>query len=52
MILEIIKTRTLKFSLNALCTGAVAGLVGITPASGYVRPHFAIVIGILSNLKS
>ena len=37
-------------SLNGFCSGSVAALVGITPASGFVRPHFAVLIGIISNL--
>jgi Amt family ammonium transporter len=31
-------------------TGAVAGLVAITPASGYVRPWAAIVIGLTAGI--
>ncbi len=47
MVIEMIVRRKFKFSLNGFCCGAIAGLVGITPASGYVRPHFAIVFGLL-----
>jgi Amt family ammonium transporter len=32
-------------TLLGLCTGAVAGLVAITPASGYVDPKAALAIG-------
>lgn len=35
-----------KPSVLGICTGAVAGLVAITPASGYVGPMGALVIGI------
>ncbi|KAI8917260.1 hypothetical protein PhCBS80983_g03336 [Powellomyces hirtus] len=34
-----------KLSGLGFCSGAVAGLVGITPAAGYVEPWAAIVIG-------
>ena len=32
------------------CSGAVAGLVGITPASGYVNPMPAIAIGLIAGV--
>jgi Amt family ammonium transporter len=32
-------------SLLGLCSGAVAGLVAITPASGFVDPSAAVIIG-------
>ncbi|MBL9124475.1 MAG: ammonium transporter [Planctomycetaceae bacterium] len=32
------------------CSGAVAGLVCITPASGYVQPMSALVMGLLAGL--
>ncbi|CAG8814438.1 12476_t:CDS:2, partial [Dentiscutata erythropus] len=35
-----------KLSALGFCSGAVAGLVAITPGSGYVAPHSAIVFGI------
>ena len=35
-----------KPSVLGICTGAVAGLVAITPASGYVGPMGSLVIGI------
>ena len=37
-------------SALATATGAIAGLVVITPASGYVRPLSSIAIGILGGL--
>jgi Amt family ammonium transporter len=37
-------------SLIGMLTGAVAGLVLITPAAGYVRPWAAILIGIISSV--
>ncbi|KAI8906808.1 ammonium transporter AmtB-like domain-containing protein [Gorgonomyces haynaldii] len=37
--------RTKKVSGVGFCSGVLAGLVGITPASGYVAPWAAIVIG-------
>ncbi|KAI8367787.1 ammonium transporter AmtB-like domain-containing protein [Blakeslea trispora] len=36
-----------KFSALGFCSGAVAGLVAITPASGYVGPAPAVAIGFL-----
>lgn len=33
-----------------VASGAVAGLVAITPAAGYVTPIYAIVIGLLSGI--
>jgi Amt family ammonium transporter len=41
---------TKKWSLEKFCTGAVAGLVIITPASGYVAPWAALVMTILGTL--
>ncbi len=37
-------------TLLGLCTGAVAGLVAITPASGFVDPKAALAIGAASGL--
>ena len=39
-----------KPSILGIITGAVAGLVAITPASGYVDPTGALVIGIVAGL--
>jgi len=33
-------------SLAGFCSGAVAGLACVTPCSGYVSPHYAVVFGI------
>lgn len=41
-----------KPSLVALVNGAIAGLAGITPASGYVSVQSSLVIGILLGLSS
>ncbi|OWA53099.1 Ammonium transporter 1 [Hypsibius exemplaris] len=41
---------TRKLSALSFCSGAVAGLVGITPAAGFVAPWAAIVIGFLTAL--
>ena len=40
--------KTKKFSVVALSTGAVAGLATITPASGYITPQSAVIIGVMS----
>lgn len=39
-----------RWSVKAACEGVIAGLVGITPAAGYVQPWLAAVIGILTGL--
>jgi len=39
-----------KPSVLGICSGAVAGLVAITPASGFVGPVPAIVIGIVAGV--
>ncbi len=38
-------------SLLGLCSGAVAGLVAITPAAGFVTPGSAVVIGGVAGLS-
>jgi Amt family ammonium transporter len=37
-------------SLLGLCSGAVAGLVAITPAAGFVNPRGALIIGVAAGL--
>jgi Amt family ammonium transporter len=39
-----------KPSLLGLCSGAVAGLVAITPAAGFVNPMGAFLIGLISGV--
>ncbi|KAI8912957.1 hypothetical protein PhCBS80983_g03194 [Powellomyces hirtus] len=39
-----------KLSGLGFCSGAVAGLVGITPAAGYVAPWAAIIIGSVTGV--
>ncbi len=39
-----------KFSFTEPLVGAVAGLATITPASGYVKPSGALIIGLLSAI--
>ena len=39
-------------SVLGLCSGAVAGLATITPASGFVTPTGAMIIGLLSGLST
>ena len=41
-----------KISIVGFCAGAVCGLVGITPASGYVDVWAGIIIGIFSGMFS
>ena len=40
---------TKKLSAIAFCSGAVTGLVIITPAAGFVAPHYAILMGIVGT---
>jgi Amt family ammonium transporter len=44
MLIEIIHRR--KPTLLGLATGAVAGLVAVTPASGFVNPTGALIVGL------
>ncbi|KAJ5599745.1 hypothetical protein N7450_000812 [Penicillium hetheringtonii] len=39
-----------KFSVVGACEGAIAGLVGITPAAGFVSVWLAAVIGFLTSI--
>ncbi|MDR3282628.1 MAG: ammonium transporter [Candidatus Methanoplasma sp.] len=39
-----------RVSVSGLCAGMLAGLVGITPACGFVDPLGALVIGIVTSL--
>lgn len=39
-----------KLSGLGFCCGSVAGLVGITPGSGFVAPWAALIIGFLSSI--
>jgi Amt family ammonium transporter len=38
-----------KYSVVGFCSGAVAGLVAITPASGFVGPPAAVVYGFMAG---
>ena len=37
-------------TLLGMCSGALAGLVAVTPASGYVTPDAAVLIGVAAGL--
>ena len=39
-----------KFTTIGICNGIFAGLVCVTPASGYIHPHFALVFGAVGAL--
>ncbi|KAI9193063.1 ammonium permease [Polychytrium aggregatum] len=39
-----------KHTTLGFCSGVVAGLACITPASGYVFPHFAVLFGLIGSL--
>ena len=47
VLVDYIRTRG-KFSVVGACEGVIAGLVGITPAAGYVSIWLAAVIGFLT----
>jgi Amt family ammonium transporter len=49
MFAEMIKHRKKKMSLNGFCSGAISGLCVITPSAGYIRPHFAVVCGVIGT---
>lgn len=36
-----------KWSVVGLCMGAIAGLVGVTPAAGFIPVYFAILFGVI-----
>jgi Amt family ammonium transporter len=38
-----------KLSLIGFCTGAVAGLATITPASGFISPPYSIIFGVVGS---
>lgn len=39
-----------KFSVVGFCSGAIAGLVAITPAAGYVPPWAAVIFGVVGGI--
>lgn len=39
-----------RWTTIGMCSGAVAGLVGITPAAGFVPVYFAVPIGVISGI--
>ncbi|KAI8624743.1 ammonium transporter [Xylariaceae sp. FL1651] len=39
-----------KWSVVGFCSGAIAGLVAITPASGYVTPWAAVIYGVVGGI--
>lgn len=39
-----------KWSMVGFCSGAIAGLVAITPASGFVTPWAAVIFGIVGAI--
>ncbi|KAJ5250921.1 hypothetical protein N7489_001331 [Penicillium chrysogenum] len=49
VLVDYIKHRR-KFSVVGACEGAIAGLVGITPAAGFVSVWLAAVIGFLTSV--
>lgn len=40
-----------KFSATSFCSGAVAGLVAITPGSGFVGPAAAVAFGVVGGIS-
>jgi Amt family ammonium transporter len=43
---------TRKFSIVGFCSGIISGLVGITPAAGFVPVYVAALVGLLTSLCS
>lgn len=39
-----------RWTTIGMCSGAIAGLVGITPAAGFVPIYFAVPIGVLTSI--
>ncbi|ODV88067.1 hypothetical protein CANARDRAFT_26229 [[Candida] arabinofermentans NRRL YB-2248] len=39
-----------KWTTVGMCSGAIAGLVGITPAAGFVPVYFAVPIGVITGM--
>lgn len=50
-IVEIIHKRKMRMRLSGFCMGAVAGLVCVTPASGFISSHFATFFGIARKYR-
>ena len=44
--------KTRKFSLEGTATGAIVGLVTVTPAAGFIRPVSGLAVGILGAMLS
>ncbi len=42
--------KTRKFSLEGTATGAIVGLVTVTPSAGYIRPLSGLAVGILGAM--
>ncbi|KAF8845456.1 ammonium transporter [Paxillus ammoniavirescens] len=38
-----------KYSMVGFCSGTIAGLVAATPASGYIQPWAAVIMGIVTS---
>ena len=49
MLTESLVERTKKMKLSGFCAGAIAGLVTITPASGYVTPYYSLIFGLVAG---
>lgn len=41
-----------EITLSGICTGTICGLVGVTPAAGYVTITAALIIGVVSSIGS
>ncbi len=49
MVTDMIYNRSRKMSLNGFCCGAIAGLVVVTPACGFISPYYAPIFGALGG---
>lgn len=39
-----------KFSILGFCSGIISGLVGITPAAGFVPVYVSALVGLLTSI--
>lgn len=52
IVIDMIWRRSKRLSMTSFCSGSMAGLVAITPASGYVALYFAPIFGITGKTNT